>query len=135
MDDETKPLAPGEAAAFMERIIAEAVRPYADKIAPISRAGDIAVVVHKVRDEIREAAEAWGWDGSSPAFRLSNKKRKSIVEHFEQAGDKVSERWFKAQRKGRVFLFVHGGTFLLNITKDGLAVEPGSLDPEDGMRS
>jgi len=132
MGEKTKRPAPDDAAAFFADILENAVKPHAQTIASITKGGDIAVVVFEPRKDVAVVAEAWGWDGTSPVFRLSNEKRKESLDFFRELGDEVSERWFSAERDGgRIFLLVHGATFLLNITKDGLTFEPGSLDSQE----
>ena len=118
-----------EATAFMRDLLDRGVKPHAKRIAPITEDGDIAVVVFEVSGLAEEGATSLGWDGESPVFRLSNQTRKTMAEHLRKVGDKVSANWFDEQsRDGRIYFLVHEGAFLLNITDDGLEIEPGSLD-------
>ena len=128
MGKKTERLSPDETEAYFADVLDRGVKPHANAIAAITKGGDIAVVVFEPRGSMVVVAEAWGWNGSAPFFRLSNEKRKEACDNFREEGDKVSERWFNAQQNGgRIFLLVHGGTFLLNITPEGLVFEPGSL--------
>jgi hypothetical protein len=127
---------PGEALAFMTDLLDRAIKPHAGKIATITESGDIAIVVFEPLDTSVETAKNLGWDGSVPVLRMADKKRKSMVEHFQKVGDRVSERWFASARNGgRIFLLAHAGSLLLNLTKDGLAPEPGSLDSQGSWKS
>jgi len=127
----TKRPTPDDAVAYFADILEKAVKPHANAIVSITKTGDIAAVVFEPHEELVVIAQAWGWDGSSPVFRLSNKKRKEAIEHFREERDKVAERWFTAERNdGRIFLLVHDETLLLNITKEGIDIEPGSLGPQ-----
>src|SRR5687767_8111444 len=121
---------PDDAVAYFADILEKAVKPHANTIVSITRTGDVAAVVFEPDEVLVVIAQAWGWDGSSPVFRMSNGKRKEAILHFREEGDKVAERWFTAERKsGRIFLLVHDETLLLNLTKDGIDIEPGSLGP------
>jgi hypothetical protein len=123
-------LNPDEAVAYFADILEKAVKPHANMIVSITKTGDIAAVVFEPDEVLVAIAQAWGWDGSSPVFRLSNQKRKEAIEHFRKEHDKVAERWFTAEQNGgRICLLVRGETLLLNITKEGIDIEPGSLGP------
>ena len=129
-------LTPDETAAFMSDLLNRGVKPHAERIAAITETGDIAVVVFEASGLAKEGAASLGWDGASPIFRLSNAKRKTMADHLSKVGDKVSANWFNDQsRDGRIYLVVHEGAFLLNVTDNGLEIEPGSLDSEGSWKS
>ena len=122
-------LTPDEATTFLRDLLDRGVKPHAKRIAPIAEAGDIAVVVFELSGRAKEGATSLGWDRASPVFRLSNESRKTMAEHLRKVGDKVSANWFDDKsRDGRIHFLVHEGAFLLNITDDGLEIEPGSLE-------
>ncbi|MBI5477329.1 MAG: hypothetical protein HY906_00650 [Deltaproteobacteria bacterium] len=113
--------APGESAALVER----AIKPNAEAIAPIVARGKIAVVVFEPHDE--EPIRNLGWDGESPVFQLAEATAERMAQTMH--GDRVTQRWLRRRGRGRILIFMHYGTLLLNVDPEkGVSIEPGSTD-------
>jgi len=116
-----------ESIALMTRILEQGIKPHLDALAPILARGDIAVVFYECHD--LKMARRWGWRRDRPAFEMPERLR-----HLLMRSDQVTRRWLSEEPnpdKGRIFVFVHEGTFLVNFRPDeGYSLEPGSTDQE-----
>lgn len=111
----------------MRPVLGEGIRPHAEAIASIGATGAVAVVVYKPTGEAIELLEVLGWDGVAPVFPL----RAEAGEIIAGDSDAVTARWFRSRRAGRIFLFAHGATSLVNFDRDaGFTIEPGATDRE-----
>ena len=119
-----------EFADYMDTLVNASVRLHSLLIAAILAADGIAVAIHGTTDENSPFLLSLGWDGQAPAFEMRSEAAEDIARHCQAVGDTVTARWLRSEREGRIFLVARESTFLLNLTEEGLSLEPGSLDHE-----
>lgn len=111
----------------MDRLLAEGIKPYADRLAEIMVTGAVAVVVFKPQKFGRSAARELGWDGKAPVFELREPTRR----WFSALSDAVTAAWLESGREGRIFVIAGYATLLANyVPGKGFMLEPGSTDAE-----
>jgi hypothetical protein len=113
-----------------ERLLNEAVKPNAEKIARIMFTGAVAVVVHALADEgAKEGARNLGWDGRSTVFELSPAKLKWFASVLRGIGDSAAADWLMNGAPGRMFVMTGYGTLCLNHEVGrGWTAAPGTSD-------
>ena len=86
------------------KISGQVLKPNVHKLGRIFYNGDVACVVFELLDQGNAAARALGWDGESPVFRMSNKRRNRFANALEQDfGDGAAARWLRQRRRGANF--------------------------------
>ncbi len=114
-----------------DRILAEGIKANVKTIAPIIEAGDVAVVVFEPDMAVGNLAVYLGWNGRAPAFRLSEQRCEAWAHASEGHGDRVTARWLRAKRFGRILVLAQDGSLLVNLSETlGYSLEPGSSDDE-----
>ncbi len=119
------------ASELYKRILAEGIKANAKTIAPVISAGDVAVVVFEPTMAVASLALRLGWNGQAPAFRLSEESCAGWAHSLETLGDRVTARWLRAKRFGRILVLAQDGSLLVNLSETlGYSLEPGSSDEE-----
>jgi hypothetical protein len=117
----------------LNRIYEQAIKPHAEGLAPIIGGGRVAVVVFEPALEAITPLKDLGWDGRSKFFELSERERRRFAKNSAAQGDQVTARWLNSDRDGRLLVFAHRGTLLVNVDPvAGFSLEPGSLDAQSG---
>lgn len=131
-----------DAAAALEVIAGSAVSPddnllaiiiaraaVAVAIGQITKLGGIAVVVAAdMTTDCAVLAQALGWDGKLPVFRLSRRKKAKYATQLREQGETARADWVGASlsRHERVLLVGLNGVHMLNRTSDGWVPAPGT---------
>ena len=122
----------------LERLLAHAIKPNADKLAPILLDQDVAVVFFEVGEGSRrgrrlaqDAARALGWNGKRVEVQRLDQMRAREVADQLPVNDPAAAAWFRRRAEGRILVVMHQGTLCVNYAPGwGYSIEPGTLDCE-----
>lgn len=116
---------------FFANLLANVIEPNAERIATIVATGDVAVALHALLPDGEEIARALGWDGGAPVFKMSDTARDQMIAVADGNGERLTARWLRGRRVGRIFVVTGpGGHMLVNVEDREYTIEPGSLVAE-----
>jgi hypothetical protein len=123
METTTKTTAAHE---LLSKMVEKAIIPHAEEIARIAIDGGVAVVLYQPDATARRIGRELGWDKyNAPVIRLSQEHAARLA-----TADRATAKWLARTSGVRVFVFMHGGTLLLNFGDQGWSLEAGSTDVE-----
>lgn len=119
--------------------INDLIRPHAVQLAErvIQANGGLVVLMTRdtgACDTVSTPLDHLGWDGVSNVWLMSRGACEAYAQLMEQrfAWDPVTPRFLRSRREGRVLVVdcSVGSSWLLNVTDEGMFIEPGSTDAE-----
>ena len=102
-------------------------------IVGIWEAGGFPVVVYEPSREVVAYYKRQGVKVDPSGVTVVGANRARFIEGFCKC-DHVTENWATRERgeyEMPIFVFIHSGTFLLNVSEKGYSLEPGSLDGDE----
>ena len=112
------------------RLLDEAIKPNAQKIARICLERDVALIFFAPGPDpdVRAAAKKMGWKGGRIEVRRMTRRSARDFADLLHPGDPAAA-WFRRRVEGRIFVVMEGGTLCVNfIPGCGFTLEPGTTN-------
>ncbi len=115
-----------KAERLLNKLLDEAIKPHAVKIAEIAARGEIAVVAFEPSEMGLTALETMGRRNGEPVFALNRTRAMRLLGET----DPVTKRWastLATPERAKIFVVAQKGTLLVNFESGrGFSIEPGT---------